>query len=231
MSPTTRSGIALFALLLAVGPLGAAPQKTPPPVPPAPPAHPAHPTPPEPPDVHVVEGDLDVEIDHHGPGFVTVVRGPRRFLGLGLLDLTPDLRAHYSGSKEAGVLVSSVEADSPAAKGGVLVGDVVTKADGQSVASASDISRAVRRKESGEKITLEVRREKGVKTLELTVAERKGEWKEIRMRGFGPGFPFGTPGWDEHLSARLEDALERMKEKLRQMEERLQDLEKRLKAK
>lgn len=215
----------LALLLLTAGPLIATPQKAPPPAPPAPAAAPA---PPAPPDIDVEPGDVDVEMEEHGPALVTIVRGPQAYIGLRLLDLTPELRELYTGSKDAGVLVSSVEADSPAAKAGVKVGDVIAKVDGTSVSRPSEISRAVRRKERGEKVSLEVRRDKAAKTIEIPVAERKAGRHEIRMPGFGgPGFSFRTADWEERISERIDRALDRMQEKLKRIEERLKNLERR----
>jgi membrane-associated protease RseP (regulator of RpoE activity) len=214
----------LALLLLAAGPLFAAPQKAPPPpAPPAPAAPPAPPAAPAPPDIDVEPGDVDVEMEEHGPALVTIVRGPQAYIGLRLLDLTPELRELYTGSVDTGVLVSSVEAGSPAAKAGVKVGDVIAKVDGTRVSRPSEISRAVRRKEGGEKVSLEVRRDKAAKTIEIPVAQRKAGRHEIRM----PGFSFRTADWEERISERVDRALDRMQEKLRRVEERLKELERR----
>ena len=43
--------------------------------------------------------------------------------------MTQELRAHYGAPKDAGVLVAGVESESPAAKAGIQVGDIVTRAD------------------------------------------------------------------------------------------------------
>jgi len=220
----------LALLLLAAGPLGAAPQKTPPP--PAPPALPAPPAPPAPPDIDLAPEDVDVEVEEQDPALVTIVRRPHATIGLRLLDLTPELRELYTGSPDAGVLVAFVEAESPAAKAEIRVGDVIAKVGGESVSRSSEISRAVRRKEAGQKVTLELRRDKAAKTVEVVVAGRKGSRHEIRMPGFGaPGFSFETHDWEERISERVEEALERMREKLRLLEERLKELDRRMKAK
>src|SRR5580765_8248340 len=60
-------------------------------------------------------------------GDAVVVQAPRvrvhRFdrrsrLGISLVDITPELRSHFGAPKDAGVLVGSVEKDSPAARAG-----------------------------------------------------------------------------------------------------------------
>src|SRR5688500_12390489 len=45
----------------------------------------------------------------------------RGYLGVGLTEMTPELRAHFGVPEEAGVMVSSVEDGSPADKAGLKV--------------------------------------------------------------------------------------------------------------
>ncbi len=226
-------------LLLATGPLGAAPQAAPP-VPPAHAVSPPEPPPPPPPpsgiqenrgELHLHDRDVDIEMDGGDHDVITVLRGPRSYIGLTLLDLTPELRELYTGSKDSGVLVSSVEPDGPAAKAGIRVGDVIVKIGGESVSRTGEISRAIRRTEAGQKLRLEVRRGKELKAFEVTVADRKGTRREIRIpEPGGPGWSGWTEEWAERLSERVERALARTEEKLRRIDERLKELERRWEA-
>lgn len=213
-----RSGLLLFAaLLLAAGPLGAAPPKAPkPPVPPAPPTPPA------------VEIEEDDEPDG-GPAIVRVATGRRAFLGVHLTDLGPELREHFGAPRDAGVMIASVEEASPAAKAGLRVGDIVTKAGGTVIARASDLSRAVRRAEEGQKLSLTLIRDKTPVTLEVAIAARKGSAREIRIGEWGPHtWNFRIPEFDhEHFNAQME----RLREKLAALEAKLKELEKRLSGK
>ena len=93
--------------------------------------------------------------------------------------MTPDLRQHFGAPRDAGVFVGSVEADSPAAKAGLQVGDIVTKVDGDVIGSTRELVRLVRHRKGGESITVDVLRNKAAKTLTVTVAERKGS--EVRI--------------------------------------------------
>ncbi len=61
----------------------------------------------------------------------------RARLGVGVQDLTPDLASFFGVS--GGVLVSSVEADRPAAKAGLKAGDVITAIDGKPVKSPAEL--------------------------------------------------------------------------------------------
>jgi membrane-associated protease RseP (regulator of RpoE activity) len=240
-SALRRPGFTILALqLLAAGSLGAAPQAAPPPAPPAHAASPAVATPPPPPPpgveengggFHLHDRDVDVEMEGGDHDVITIVRGPHSYIGVRLLDLTPELRELYTGSKDSGVLVSSVEADSPAAKAGIRVGDVVVKVGGESVSRAWEIGRAIRRKEAGQTVKLEVRRGKDLKSFEAAVAERKGTRREIRIPDLGgPGFTGRTEEWAERISEQVERALARTEEKLRRIDERLKELERRWEA-
>jgi S1-C subfamily serine protease len=92
-------------------------------------------------------------------------------LGLMLMGLTPELRTHFGATSNAGVLVAHVEVDSPAAKAGVRVGDVLTKTNAQSVDDASDIRAAISSAKKGDTVELAVIRDHKPLTLEVVLAD------------------------------------------------------------
>ena len=96
------------------------------------------------------------------------------FLGVGLAPLTSELRAHFGVPEDLGVMVSKVEADSPAARAGIEVGDIITRVGGDDVGSASALAHNVRRREEGETVDLEVWRDGRVEMLSATLAARQG---------------------------------------------------------
>ncbi len=67
------------------------------------------------------------------------------YLGVRSIEMTPELRQHFGAPKDAGVLVGTVEPESPAAKAGIQVGDILTAVDGEGVGSTRALSRSVRR--------------------------------------------------------------------------------------
>ena len=113
--------------------------------------------------------------DDDEPSFVPLSRflSQRGFLGVSLTDLSPELREYFQVDHEHGVLVSRVEEDSPADDAGVRVGDVITMVDGDDVRSGQDISRAVREKDEGDAIDMEVWRDGRPQTLTAIAAERE----------------------------------------------------------
>jgi membrane-associated protease RseP (regulator of RpoE activity) len=187
-----------------------------------------------------VAGDFDVadlDLDAVDPVIVKVDRDHGRgWLGVRLMDLTPELREYFGTAKDAGVLVGSVEADSPAAKAGVKVGDVVTAADGERIESPRDLSRAVRRKKSGDTVKLDVSRDRAKKQISVTVADRPG--REIRIGELGPKmrhrvWNFRDGDFDTDFGKKLAPFhdMGRLQERLEDLEKRLKELERKLPAK
>ncbi len=171
--------------------------------------------------------------DDDGPMVVRSHRDNRRgFLGVQLIDITEDLRAHFGAPRDAGVLVGEVEKDSPAAKAGLAVGDVVTRIDGDRMESAGDVSRAIRRKKGGDSVKIEVEREKAGKTLSATLEDRKGGDFDL---GDLPGRLRERIRIPRDLEVRIPDirlhgldGLNRLEEKLDALDKRLRDLEKKV---
>jgi membrane-associated protease RseP (regulator of RpoE activity) len=95
------------------------------------------------------------------------------FIGVQLVDLTPELRAHFGVPDDAGVMVSAVSEDGPAATAGVLVGDIITVVDGEEISGGGELARIVRQAEEGDLANLEVWRDGKIMTLTATIAVRE----------------------------------------------------------
>jgi len=92
--------------------------------------------------------------------------GNNRRIGVSTQQLTKQL-ADYFGVKEGGVLITSVNEDSPAAKAGLRAGDIITAIDGENVAGSGDLSRAINKQKEGD-VTLTVVRDKNQRTIRVT---------------------------------------------------------------
>jgi membrane-associated protease RseP (regulator of RpoE activity) len=164
--------------------------------------------------------DVVVRVDRdHGGGY----------LGVRLIDLTPELREYFGVPRDAGVLVASVEAESPAGKAGIKAGDVVTAADGGRVDSPRDLSRAVRRKKAGDQVQLDVSRDRAKRQVSVIVAERPV--REIRVGELGPGMRKHAWAWKQKDFDKRLLPLEGMgdlQQRLDELEKRMKDLEKKL---
>lgn len=93
------------------------------------------------------------------------------FLGVQLTELTPELRRHFGVPEDQGVLVASVVEDSAAARAGVQVGDIVTGLDGEAIASAVQLARAVGKREGDTTVSLELWRDGRIEVLSATLEE------------------------------------------------------------
>jgi serine protease Do len=96
-------------------------------------------------------------------------------IGVAIQNVSRDLADSLGLAKTDGAAVGSVEEDSPAAKAGVEVGDVILKIDGRTVESSSDLSRTVRAVRPGQKVTLSVWRAGKMRDIVVSVGEFKDE--------------------------------------------------------
>ena len=113
-----------------------------------------------------------------GDGTWVFHTGSYRRIGIGTQTLTKQL-AEYFGVSE-GILVTSVNDNSPAAKAGLKAGDVITSVDGEKVSSPGDLSRSIGKKQDGP-VTLTVVRNRN--TLSVVVTPEKpapGSGADIR---------------------------------------------------
>jgi serine protease Do len=88
---------------------------------------------------------------------------PRARLGVSVQELTREL-ADYFGAKD-GVLVASVEPDSPASRAELRAGDVITSINGRPVMSSSDLVRELRTVTGDGGVTLGIVRDKKSSTV------------------------------------------------------------------
>lgn len=104
-----------------------------------------------------------------GPDMWPGMASPRGRLGVQLGELTPQL-ADYFGATDGGVLVSSINQDSPAEKAGLKAGDVITSVNGDQVRNSDDLIDQLREVE-GREVTIGIVRDKKESTLKATIDE------------------------------------------------------------
>jgi len=102
----------------------------------------------------------------------TVHRG---WIGATVQDVTQPLADAFGLPKPGGVLVSSVENDSPAAKAGLQAGDVILKFDGQDLKRSGELPPRVADLKPGTKATLDVWRRGEATQISLSVGERHAD--------------------------------------------------------
>lgn len=85
-------------------------------------------------------------------------------LGVLVMSLTPELRAHFGAESDRGVLVARVEPGTPAAAAGLAVGDVIAMIHGTKIDGAPDVLTALA---GSGKQDVEIRLVRGGKPLTL----------------------------------------------------------------
>ena len=102
------------------------------------------------------------QLKDHG----TVQRG---WFGVGIQEVTKSLAESLQLGTPKGALITSVETDSPAAKGGVQPGDVVVRVNDQSITESGDLPHVVGMIMPGDKAHVDIYRKGRRKTLTVVV--------------------------------------------------------------
>ena len=128
---------------------------------------PAPPPPPAPPKAH--------------QALRVVTRGT--YLGVGVADVDADRARTLKLKEPRGAEVTMVNDDTPAAKAGIRVGDVILEYNGQPVQGTQELQRLVHETPAGRQVKVGLWRNGAPVTLNVTVEESKGS--------YAYGWPFG----------------------------------------
>jgi serine protease Do len=99
----------------------------------------------------------------------------RGWLGVIVQEVTADLAESFGLDRPRGALVSQVQEDSPAARGGLQAADVILMFNGKAVENSGDLPRMVGMVKPGTRIPLQVWRRGRTQELLITVGELPGE--------------------------------------------------------
>jgi len=95
----------------------------------------------------------------------------RGWLGVLIQEVNPELAESFKMDKPRGALVTKVLENSPAAKTGFQIGDIVTKFDGHSILRYSNLPPIVGMTQVGKDVEVEVLRKGKLKTLTIKLGE------------------------------------------------------------
>ncbi len=101
------------------------------------------------------------------------MRGGR--MGVGVQSLEGQLADYFGLDGRAGVLVTTVREDSPAAAAGLKAGDVIIALDGQEIESTGDLMKRVRGADAGP-VAVRVLRDRQERTLTVELPEAENTW-------------------------------------------------------
>ncbi len=117
------------------------------------------------------------------------------YMGIGITDVTPENSKFFDLTKSSGAVVTQVEHNSPGAKAGLKVGDVITGLNGKSVSDAGELQVQVGQTAPGTTIKLDVIREGKNITVPVTLEAMGKRDETISASGEN-----GKPRWGVGLS-------------------------------
>ena len=98
------------------------------------------------------------------------------WMGVILADLVPEVAAELGLPIREGVVIQNTLIDGPADRAGILPGDVVLSADGNKVATVSDLTRLLKQEfRAGQAIDVELFREDGITVIQMVLGERPAQ--------------------------------------------------------
>jgi len=119
--------------------------------------------------------DVALEISNQLKSTGKITRG---WLGVVIQELSKELAESFGMKNTNGALVAAVEKNGPADKGGLEAGDVITRFDGKSIVTSSDLPRAVGSAKPGRTVPVEILRKGSEKMLQINVGEMPSDGSE-----------------------------------------------------
>ena len=120
-------------------------------------------------EIHVEVPDIKID-SSKWPGIVWPLASRGR-LGVQIQVLTEQLADYFGVPEKHGLLVTAVNADSPAAKAGIKAGDVIVAVEDRQIRDADDVTRALRDKQGEVKIN--IIRDRRSQTVRATLQPRE----------------------------------------------------------
>jgi serine protease Do len=149
-----------------------------------------------------------IEDQLHKHGKVT-----RGWLGVGIQDVDENLAKSFGLDEAQGILVSGVQKDSPADKGGLKQGDVILKLNGIVLKDVNDLRNRIALIIPQTKADLQVIRDGKSKTFDIVIGEqpsdfgRTGQLNKHSLEDFGLSFQELTPEIAEQLGYKDEEGI------------------------
>ncbi|MDH7513408.1 MAG: PDZ domain-containing protein [Clostridiales bacterium] len=145
----------------------------------------------------------------------------RKYIGVYLEAINKELLEYFGVKEGSGLLVTRLTKDGPAEKAGLKVGDVIIRVNGKRVDSVDELSELIQDRKRGDRVKIEVIRNKKPMDIEVEVEEEE-------RQGLGWSFSVSPEAWGD-----FSEELARQFEKSRQVYEKTaqQSLEKMKKLK
>ena len=101
-------------------------------------------------------------------------RIPRAYLGVGTqpVALPEELRQRLGLEQRTAVIAINVRSDSPAAAGGLVIGDIIVSVAGEPIAEPDDLVAVLRPERVGQELVVRILRGGEPRELRVTIGER-----------------------------------------------------------
>ncbi len=129
----------------------------------------------------------------------------RGWLGVQIQPVTKDIAESLGIEDTKGAIVADATADGPAQGAGIRTGDIITKVNGNAVASPKELSETIAKIEPGAKITVTVMRDGSEQEFDVTLGNLNDFDEQQQASADQPEVaPDATPGSLEALGLKLE---------------------------
>jgi serine protease Do len=129
------------------------------------------------------------------------------YIGVGITDVTPENSKFFELKDANGAVISEVQPDSPGARAGLKVGDVITGLDGKKVAGAGELQAEVSSKHPGTKVSLDVLRDGKNINVPVTLEELGSKDKKEELSASADN---GKPRWGIGIADLTSDVREQL---------------------
>ncbi len=117
------------------------------------------------------------------------------YLGVDITTLTPALRQQYGFTPTTGAVVLSVVAGSPAAKAGLVQGDVIVSINGTAINSSEDLQKIVQNSKAGQSVSITYYVGNSKRTTSATLGSQAQSQQQQQQSSGGTTNPFGGGGF------------------------------------
>jgi hypothetical protein len=170
------------------------------------------------------------------PADAAEARKESAYMGVVSADVPAMLADHLGLQEDEGVVVRALAPESPAAKAGLAVHDVITRVDGQAVGSSEALAKQVAGHQPGDKVRLDLVHKGKATVIEVTLAKRPadlaeaGPWPldELQLDGIPKDMADRLKGMIEGNLGELQIDPEALGENPPQAEDAMRDIRKRM---
>ena len=100
-------------------------------------------------------------------------RAEHPYVGVSLVDLTPEIARRFDNSVESGAIITGVDPGGPASDAGINRGGVITAVEDKEITSTGDLLAALRRYDPGDSVEITVARAGNAREFTLQLEEKR----------------------------------------------------------